>query len=118
MNRFAFVTIVPVLLSACSQDPQGVRISREAPSPDIKVAARTEPVFYNGKTYQVSITPTGDGGMNLGIAGMGAAQGKDANQLTLSTMHHFACKDSQKVMLTQPATFDGSGWRASGRCQG
>jgi hypothetical protein len=118
MNRFVFVPFVILMLAGCSHDPEGVRISHEAPSPDVTVATRTDPVFYNGKTYQVGIAPSGDGGINLTIAGMGANQVKDANQVTLSAMHHSSCKDSQRVVLTQPATFDGGVWRASGRCQG
>jgi hypothetical protein len=118
MNRFVFVSFVMVALAGCSHDPAGVRISHDAPSPDVNVATRTEPVFYNGKTYQVSFSPSGDGGINLAIAGMGANQVRDANEVTLSAMHHSSCKDSQRVVLTQPAAFDGGTWRASGRCQG
>jgi len=118
MNRFVFVPLVTLALAGCSHDPSGVRISRDEPSPDVKVATRTEPVFYNGKTYQVGIAPSGDGGISLSISGMGANQVRDANEVTLSAMHHSSCKDSQRVVLTQPAAFNGGVWRASGRCQG
>ena len=105
-------------LAACSHDPEGVRIAHDALSPDVKVASHTEPVFYNGHTYQVTISPSGDGGMTLDIAGMGPNQAKDASALALSAMHHSSCKDSQKVVMTSPATFDGGSWRAAGRCSG
>ena len=113
MNHLAFATL---LLTACSHDPVGVRLTHEAQPAAITATAKTEPVFYNGKTYQVSFTPAGDGNATLSIAGMSAAQAKDASQLATSTFHHFACKDSQKAVLTAPPTFDGAGWKATGHC--
>ena len=79
-------------------------------------AARVEPVFYNGKTYQVSFTPGADGSVGMSIVGMTAAQAKDAAALSTSTLHHFACKDTQKAVLSAAPAFDGSAWKASGRC--
>ncbi|MBG1231933.1 hypothetical protein [Aestuariivirga litoralis] len=116
MKLTRVVLIVPLFLAACSQDPSGVRLTRDSVPQDVKVNARVEPVFYNGKTYQVSITPSGDGAMNLSIAGMSAGQGKDATAMSSSVLHHFACKDSQKAMMSGPATFDGGAWKTSGRC--
>jgi hypothetical protein len=104
-------------LAACSQD-NGVRLTHEEPvaTPAPAVAAKVEPVFYNGKTYKVSITPNGDGTIAMKIPGMGANQEKDAAALSSNVLHHFACKDSQKAVLSAPPAFDGTGWFAAGRC--
>ena len=108
------VALLALTLAACSHEPAGVRLTKEAPSAPAP-AAKMEPVFYNGKTYQVSLSPAGDGSTALSIAGMTAAQAKDAMGLATSSFHHFACKDSQKAILTTPA-FDGAIWRALAHC--
>ena len=112
MNHLA--TLLTFALAACSQEPTGVRLTKDVPSSPAP-AAKVEPVFYNGKTYQVSLSPTGDGGTSLSIAGMSAAQANDAAGLGKSSFHHFACKDSQKAILSAPA-FDGTNWNATARC--
>ena len=112
MNHAA--ALLAFTLAACSHEPAGVRLTKDVPSAPA-LAAKVEPVFYNGKTYQVSLSPAGDGSTTLSIAGMTAAQSKDATGLATSSFHHFACKDSQKAMLTTPA-FDGAIWRASAHC--
>jgi len=104
-------------LAGCSQDPAGVRIAHDAPVVTTPaLAAKVEPVFFNGKTYQVSISPIGDGNISMSLTGMTAAQAKDAVALTTSTLHHFACKDSQRVVLQAAPAFDGSAWKSTGRC--
>jgi hypothetical protein len=104
-----------LLLSACSQDPVGVRIindgEKAAQAAPVAVKPKTEPVFYNGKTYQVSLAPVEGGGATVSIAGMGPNQAKDA-----SGLHHFACKDSQKAVLNAAPAYSESLWQAQGRC--
>jgi hypothetical protein len=116
LNHLAFSAAL--ILAGCSHDPAGIRIAHEAPAVATTPApaARVEPVFYNGKTYQVSLAPAADGTVGLSIAGMAAAQAKDAAALTSSTLHHFACKDSQKAVLQAPPAFATGIWRARGRC--
>ena len=118
LNRGCCLSLI-LVLSACSHEAAGVRISNDAPAPakpSFTPQAKVEPVFYNGKTYQVSFAPQAAGSYSLSIAGMSASQIKDANALTTSTLHHFACKDSQKAVLSGAATFDGGNWISTGRC--
>ena len=112
MNHIA--AILAFALAACSHEPAGVRLTKDVPNTPAP-AAKVEPVFYNGKTYQVSLSPTGDGSTALNIAGMNAGQVKDAAALGASSFHHFACKDSQKAILT-PAIYDGVNWKATAHC--
>jgi len=109
--------VFALALAACSHDPAGVRLTHDAPAETTPaLAAKVEPVFYNGKTYKVSLTPNADGTVAMRIAGMGAAQAKEATALATDTLHHFACKDSQKAVLTAPPAYDGTGWFAAGHC--
>lgn len=114
MNRF--IVLAALSLSACSQEPAGVRVVNDPVASSTSVAAKTEPVYYNGKTYQVSLTPATGDGANVSIAGMGANQAKDASGLATSAFHHFACKDSQKAVLQNSPVFDGGSWKAIGHC--
>ena len=110
------VALLALILAACSHDPAGVRLTHDGPPTTTPaIAAKVEPVFYNGKTYQISLSPIGDGSTSISISGMSAAQTKDASALATSSFHHFACKDSQKAIVSAPA-FDGANWRASARC--
>jgi len=116
--KLSHLTLFSVaFLSGCSQDPAGVRIAHEAPVVTTPAQpARVEPIFYNGKTYQVSFASAADGSVDLRITGMSASQAKDASALSTSALHHFACKDSQKAVLQSAPAFDGTTWRAAGRC--
>lgn len=115
MSRVAICLLTATGLAACSAEPQGIRITNEAPRP-AGVTAKTEPVFYNGKTYQVSFAPLPDGSGTLLIGGMGAAQSRDASGLAVSAFHHFACKDTEQARLASTPSFDGAAWHASARC--
>jgi hypothetical protein len=117
MNRFLFLSAL--FLSACSREPAGIQITHEAPpkpAPVIVKPARIEPVFFNGKTYQLAMTPDAQGNYVIRISGMNAKQSKDANELTKTAFHHFTCKDSQSVNLSASPSFDGEKWISQARC--
>jgi len=117
LNHTAALFAISIALAACSHDAEGVRLTHDAPmGPAPAVAAKVEPVFYNGKTYKVSLTPNADGSIVMKIPGMGAGQEKDAGALASNVLHHFACRDSQKAVLTAPPAYDGTGWFAAGHC--
>jgi hypothetical protein len=117
MNRSSLI-IAAAALSACSQSPNTVRVTNDAPivAPKPVGIARSEPVFYNGKTYKVGLQPDANGNYTVSVAGMTAAQQKDALGLSTSAFHHFTCKDSQKAdILTKPAYTNGQ-WNLSAKC--
>ncbi len=115
MNRFAFL-VLTLLLSACSSQPTGVRLTHdEPPSAAVVTSARTEPVFYNGKVYQVTLVPE-QGGYAFNVAGMNAQQQKDAVGLATSALHHFACKDSQKARFVSQPSYVSGQWQFHGNC--
>jgi hypothetical protein len=115
MNRFAIMGLA-LVLSACSNEPAGVRLTRDQPpsAPTISTA-RTEPVFYNGKIYQVAIVPE-QAGYILNVSGMSAQQQKDAVGLATSALHHFACKDSEKARFVSQPSYTLGQWQFQGNC--
>ena len=117
MNQFAIVTAT-LLLAACSRQPDGIRLTHDQPAAPVTGAipqAHSEPVFYNGKVYHFSLSPE-QGGYGLAISGMNAAQQKDAVAVATTSLHHFACKDSQKARFIGAPTYSSNMWQFHGNC--
>ncbi len=108
-----------VALVACTQKDSGVRVSAEkpvAPAPAPIAKARSEPIFYNGKTYQLRFAPTKGGAYSMAVGGMSGQQEKDAVAVATSSLRYFACPDGKTGKLTdQPNYVEGS-WKMSARC--
>jgi hypothetical protein len=106
-----------VLLAACSRPESSVRVTAEKPVPAAPVlAARTEPIFYNGKTYQFKLSPLAGGNYGLAVNGMSAGQQKDAVAVATSSLRYFACPDGKTGKLTSQPRYTGSTWAMSARC--
>ena len=117
MNRFISLFIAALALAACSNDPAGVRITRQEAAPAmVQAQPRSEPVFYNGKTYQIHFTPAPAGGYAMAVAGMSAAQQKDAVAVATSSLRQFACKSNQTGKLLSQAQYSGDQWRMTAHC--
>jgi hypothetical protein len=115
MNRFAVLTLTCVL-AACSSNDNGVHITNVQPAPKPTAPGRTEPIFYNGKTYSLQFTPTDAGSYMVAISGMAATQQKDASGLTTSAFHHFYCKDSQRTKILAAPAYADSKWNSVTQC--
>jgi hypothetical protein len=117
--RNVIVMTLMIALCACSQKDNGVRVA--ATKPAAKPAtptpiSRSEPVFYNGKTYRVKLTP-GVGGIYLvAVGGMSEAQQKDAVAVATSSVRYFGCPDGKTGKLSDAPKFDGASWKMTTRC--
>jgi hypothetical protein len=119
MNHIPIVFAM-LCLCACTKTPSQVRITQDEPAlaAPVKplVISKSEPVFYNGKTYRVDMGPLASGTYAVAISGMTAKQEKDAIGLTTSAFHHFTCKDSQKTKFLAKPAFDGTAWNSTVKC--
>jgi hypothetical protein len=116
MNRIALITTL--LLAACSQDPVRIENTKPAeppPKPAPVVKFRKEPIFYNGKTYQLTFAE-GKGDTAMRVAGMTAKQQKDAEAVATSSLRYFKCKDGQGSKLTSGPRYIESVWEMTARC--
>ena len=77
--------------------------------------SRSEPIFYNGKTYHLDFA-SGGGGYDMAVSGMGPKQKKDAVNVATSSLSYFACPDGQKGRLTNTPKYDGGKWLMQARC--
>jgi hypothetical protein len=109
-----------ILLGACSNKDTAVRVTNETQKPaavaEPKVAMRTEPIFYNGKTYELKFGPTSGGQYAMSVLGMSEKQKKDATEVATSSLRYFKCKDSQKGQLTIGPDYVASTWKMTAKC--
>jgi hypothetical protein len=116
MNRFAVLALT-FTLTACSSGDNAVRVTNDQPVAKPVAPGRTEPIFYNGKTYKLAFAPAdGGGGYTVLISGMSASQQSDAQGLTSSAFHHFYCKDSQKAKILNAPAYSGGKWNSFAQC--
>jgi hypothetical protein len=113
LNHLALACCCAALLAGCKEASK-VRISSETPQP--VMAPRSEPIFYNGKTYHLDFAPSGSGVYDMAVSGMGPKQKKDAVNVATSSLSYFACPDGHRGKLhTEPAYADAK-WRMQAKC--
>jgi hypothetical protein len=114
--NLAPLALLLIALSACSQSPSVVRITNEPAVAQVQAKPRSEPVFYNGKIYQLDFAPDSGGGYAMSVSGMSAKQEKDAVAITTSSLRYFACKDSQTSKLISKPVYDANKWKLLAHC--
>lgn len=119
LRRFLPLLLLPVL-AACSSADNGVRVTAEkaaAPTPAAAVAQpRSEPIYYNGKTYKLDFAPVGGGTYDMKVSGMSASQQKDAVAVATSSLRYFACPDGKTGKLVKGPSYAEAKWVMSARC--
>jgi hypothetical protein len=121
MNNAIILPIVLVfagVLAGCTNTNNDVRISAEKPAEPAKpvAKARNEPIFYNGKTYQLKFQPVAGGIFKMSVAGMSDKQQKDAVAVATSSLRYFACPDGKTGKLTEQPTYADAVWSMSAHC--
>jgi hypothetical protein len=118
MRARLIILVCGFSLAACQQRPDAriTSVKPVAPAPKVAVKARSEPIFYNGKNYQFSMSPATNGIFDLAVDGMSAKQEKEAVAVGTSSLRYFACKDTQDSKLTGKASYSGGQWRMQARC--
>ena len=119
MTRFTLpVLFMAALLAACSQ-PKSVDITRG--SQKVQTASRTEPIFYNGKHYNLRYSYNDslnvfDMKVNGTTATMKSGDQKDAEAIATSALGHFACPDGQRGRLSNTPKYANGSWSLQARC--
>jgi lipopolysaccharide export system protein LptC len=117
MNKSILIMAAFVLVGCADQESK-VRVEsvKPEPAPAPAAKARTEPIFYNGKTYTLKFAPAGQGNYNISVLGMSGKQQKDAVAVGTSAIRYFACPDEKAGKLTEQARYVGDAWRMQARC--
>jgi hypothetical protein len=103
------------VLAACGNDP-AVRITNSKPAAAPAPQARSEPVFYNGKTYRLDFAPKASGVYDMTVSGMSGKQQKDAEAVATSSLGYFACPDGQRGKLQNTPSYANAKWRMQAKC--
>jgi hypothetical protein len=112
------VALALVALAACSQ-PKNVDITRGSQA--VQTASRTEPIFYNGKHYNLRYSyneslKVFDMKVNGTTATMKAGDQKDAEAIATSALGHFACPTGQRGRLSNTPKYTSGTWSLQARC--
>lgn len=102
-------------LAACGESPD-VRVTRTKPASQVVMKPRSEPIFYNGKTYQLDFAPKGANLFDMSVSGMGPKQQKDAVAVATSSLGYYACPDGQKGRLQGNPVYADAKWRMQAKC--
>ncbi len=113
LNYLMLIAAAAALLAGCKTGST-VRISSEAPQP--VATPRSEPIFYNGKTYQLDFRPNGSGAYDMAVSGMGPKQRKDAVNVATSSLSYYACPDGHRGRLLGEAAYADAKWRMQAKC--
>lgn len=115
MKRIVLLAAAAAVLAGCKTD-SSVRVTNDKPQ-KVQMASRSEPIFYNGKTYHLDFSPVGQSGLfNMAVSGMGPKQKSDAVAVATSSLGYFACPDGQKGRLQNEPAYAASKWQMQARC--
>jgi hypothetical protein len=121
---FAVSGVMVLALSACASEKPKLASINTNPSPYAQGEAHTEPLYYNGRTYQVRFRHIiAEQVFTVNVSARGRSLGKTAadarivSEVGRNAVNHFACKDNQKAQIldgsVQPSTV---GWNMRARC--
>lgn len=124
VKTFAVSGVTVMAVAACASDKPELAAINTNPSPYAQGQAHTEPLYYNGRTYQVQFRHIiAEQVFAVNVSARGRSLGKTAadrrivSEVGRNAINHFACKDSQKAQIldgsVQPSAV---GWKMRARC--
>ena len=115
MKKALILAGTVVALAACSSKPK-VEVTRSAP-PEIQTKSRSEPIFYNGKTYQLDYSFNDDQNhFDMKVSGLGPANKQDAVNIATSALSYYSCPDARRGRLQGTPVFNGGKWNVKAMC--
>jgi len=115
MTRIVLLAVAAALLAGCKTS-SNIRIVNAGPG-TVQTASRSEPIFYNGKTYRLDYSAAGETGVfDMVVSGMGPEQRNDAVAVATSSLGYYACPEGMKGRLHSEPAYTGSKWLMQARC--
>ena len=112
-TRMAICVCILALAAGCS----GGKKFRMTGGQTVQTTSRSEPIFYNGKTYRLDYAYAEERqSFDMKVSGMSAKQEKDAVAVATSSLRYFACLDGQQGRLTGAPAYDGGVWNLQAKC--
>ncbi len=116
MKKLIVITSCFVVLAGCTTRNK-IEITRVKPAPTVQTKSRSEPIFYNGKNYQLDYTfNAAQNAFDMKVSGLGPKQQKDATNIATSSLAYYACPNGQRgKLIGTPAYVDGK-WDLQAKC--
>lgn len=112
--KIALVICAFALLTGCTT---GSKVTFNRGTASVQTAARSEPIFYNGKTYQLDYSYIeGQGAFDMKVSGLSPKQQQDAVNIATSGLSYFACPDGQRGKLIGMPIYVAKKWTAYAKC--
>jgi hypothetical protein len=118
MQRFFCLAAAVLLIASCAEKPK-VNVTSKVQK--VQTASRSEPIFYNGKTYRLRYSYNETlAAFDMKVSGetarMTDAQQKDAEAIATSSLRYFACPDGQSGRLSGNPRYGDGTWALQARC--
>ena len=114
MKKLILIGSGLALLAACTTKSK-IEITHVAPS--VQTKSRSEPIFYNGKNYQLDYSfNESQRVFDMNVSGLGPKQQKDATNIATSSLAYYACPDGQRGRLIGAPTYIGGKWALQAKC--
>ncbi len=112
-NRMLICVCILALAAGCSSSKK----FRMTGGPTVQTKPRSEPIFYNGKTYRLDYAYAEEkSAFDMRVSGMTQMQEKDAIAVATSSLRYFACIDGQQGQLIGTPAYDGGVWSLRAKC--
>lgn len=112
--KIALVICGVALLAGCTTGP---KVTFNRGTATVQTASRSEPIFYNGKTYQLDYNYIeGQGAFDMKVSGLSPRQQQDAVNIATSGLSYFACPDGQRGKLMGMPIYVAKKWTAYAKC--
>jgi len=115
MKPICLIASAALLLAGCKTS-NNININQHSGG-QVQTTSRSEPVFYNGKTYQLDYSyAKSSKAFDMRVSGMGPKQQKDAEAVATSGLRYFACPDSQKSQMIGGPSYASGVWSVQAKC--
>ena len=122
---FAVSGVTVLAISACASEKPELASINTNPSPYAQGEAHTEPLYYNGRTYQVQFRHIiAEQVFTVNVSARGRSLGRTAedgrivSEVGRNAVNHFACKNNQKAQIVDGSLQPGTvGWNMRARCR-
>jgi hypothetical protein len=116
MLRYLTLIMIALTLCNCTRKSAEVRVTSDAAVAEVQAKSRSEPIFYNGKTYQFNLDPVTGGRFALSVSPMSPAQQNDAVALATSSLGYYACVSGKAGKLVDKPEYAVKTWKMTAVC--
>lgn len=125
LTMFAVSGVAVLALSGCASKKPELASINANPSPYAQGQTHTEPLYYNGRTYQVQFRHIiAEQVFTVNVSARGRSLGRTAedgrivSEVGRNAVNHFACKNNQKAQIVDGSLQPGTvGWNMRARCR-